>query len=417
MILPIIIVIAVLIAAYLLLVFNSVWVYALFDRALKNVRDYLPNSYELPRYFARTPAGTVDTAARWAGWDGWYFFMFPDDRSLPVKMIRASIMTGLYGLDGVDNAQALPPGVSPFDAVEHLVLLPSEVFDPAGGIEKANFLFHRYLPKRRALTMKTGALDVSITGPDPLTSKMSELYGRVEGAWPHYKFNFVQPQAQIAISVSYHAEDIVWWADVPQVFTYFASFGTYEGTLKYVRRLNEEGGAAAPAEEMTAIRGRGGFEHGFSRRPFSFNILWSPLRLITTLIPSFHPVRYHYELLIGDNGLHGGFMLARGFGIDFRNRGGFYLNGKYVPVQSIEVEYIEYESGVAGKQSGKRAAAFPRKWKVRAATTEGFLEYDSVREWPPPAISSNMTYYNFTFSGSYKGQPANGRGYGEYLSI
>ncbi len=411
------IVIAVLIAAYLLLAFNSAWVYVLCDRALKNPRDHLPTSYELPRYFTRTSSGDADTTGRWPGWDGWYFFMFPDDRSLPVKMIRGSIMTGLYGLDGIDDTEALPPGLSSFDAVEHLVLLPSEVGGPDGHGEKSNLLFHRYLPKGRSLTISTSALDVSVTGPDQLTGKMSELYGRAEGAWPDYRLNFVQPQARIAISVNYHAEDIVWWADVPKVFTYFSSFGTYEGVLKHVRGLRGEDGVASRAETVTVVRGRGGFEHGFARRPFNFDVLWSPVRLLTGLMPSFHPVRYHYELLVGDDGLHGGFMLARGFGIDFRNRGGLYLDGNYIPIKSVEVEYIEYESGSTGKTAARGAVAFPRKWKVRAATSQGFLEYAGSREWPPPEVSRNMIYYNFTFRGNYNGRPTHGRGYGEYLNI
>ena len=32
--------------------------------------------------------------------------MLPEDRSFPLEMIRASLMTGLYGLDGVDNYEA-----------------------------------------------------------------------------------------------------------------------------------------------------------------------------------------------------------------------------------------------------------------------------------------------------------------------
>jgi hypothetical protein len=34
-----------------------------------------------------------------------------------------------------------------------------------------------------------------------------------------------------------------------------------------------------------------------------------------------------YELFIGDDNHQGGFIHVRGFGIDFRNRGGIYING------------------------------------------------------------------------------------------
>lgn len=417
MLIALVVVIAVLAASYLILALNSLWVYALFDHALRNRRDSLPPSYELPRYVTKTPAGEADMLTRWPGWDGWYFFLLPDDRSLPAKMIRGSIMTGLYGLDGVDNNKALPPRVSAFEAVEHLFLAPSEI-TAAGGIEKANLLFHRYLPKSSVLTMKTDSLDVSIAGLDASNRKTNELWGRIWGAWPQYQFDFVHPEAKIAISVSYRAEDIVWWADVPGIFTYFASFGTYEGTLTYLQGSGKNmSGETARAEETYAFKGRGGFEHGCARKPFSFTRLWSPMRLLNAIVPRFHPVRYNYQLLIGDEGLHGGFMLAQGFGINFRNRGGFYLDGSYIPVQSIEIDYIEYGAGAPGMHPGSDGVAFPRKWRVRASTAEGVLEYTATHEWPPPPVSRNMTYYNFIFTGTYRGRQTSGRGYGEYLNI
>jgi hypothetical protein len=67
----------------------------------------LPVEYEKPRYFTCDRENKIDTSARWPGWDGWYFFVFSDDKTLPVKMIRASLMTGLYGLEGIDNYERI----------------------------------------------------------------------------------------------------------------------------------------------------------------------------------------------------------------------------------------------------------------------------------------------------------------------
>ena len=89
------------------------------DRSSGNDRTFLPREYELPRYL-EPPSGAIDTGARWPGWDGWYFFMVPEDKGLPLKMLRASIMTGLYGLQGIDDYEKLLLRLSTFDAVEHL---------------------------------------------------------------------------------------------------------------------------------------------------------------------------------------------------------------------------------------------------------------------------------------------------------
>jgi len=76
------------------------------------------------------PDGAVDYEARWPGWDGWYFFVIPDQKDLPVKMIRGSLMTGLYGLEGIDNYDRLLLRMSERDAAEFLCLVPTAVRTP-----------------------------------------------------------------------------------------------------------------------------------------------------------------------------------------------------------------------------------------------------------------------------------------------
>src|SRR5678815_5525774 len=100
--------------AVLLFVTNAWWIYS-WDQAKRNARDRLPREYEIPRYHVQKPDGSVDYAARWPGWDGWYFLAIPDDADLPLKMARASLMTGLYGLEGIDNYDRLLLRLSSFD--------------------------------------------------------------------------------------------------------------------------------------------------------------------------------------------------------------------------------------------------------------------------------------------------------------
>jgi hypothetical protein len=383
-----------------------------FDRALTNNRSSLPPKYELPVYLA-PPSGEPNTSVRWPGWDGWYFFMVPNSSKLPVRMVRASIMTGLYGLAGVDDYARLPPGLSAFDVVEHLMLTPAELITPAGA-KKVNDLSHQYMPKKFALSIRRDVLDVAILGKDSRNDGAVRQYGRIQGSWPHYQFGFLNPDADISISLECAARHIIWWADVPGVFTYFAAFGDFKGRITYGRG-NIRGDR--DQEQSYVLEGSGSFEHGYARKPFNFDALWYPVRAVEAIIPSFKAISYQYELFLGGDDLHGGFMLARGFGINFRNLGGLYLNGAYIRIKQVKVEYVKAEDEKVATGSGRSSVTFHREWKVRAVTTEGLLEYTGRREWPPPRVSSNMIYYNFSFSGSFKGNTVSGSGYGEYLSL
>jgi hypothetical protein len=111
-------------------------------------------------------------------------------------------------------------------------------------------------------------------------------------------------------------------------------------------------------------------------------------------------------------------MYARGFGIEFRNRGGLYVDGQYRELRRVRIEYLESEPGQsAGAGSDRGRVNFPRRWRVRASTEAGDLEFISTREWPPAQVASNMIYYHHSFEGTYLGNKIQGAGYGEYLSI
>jgi hypothetical protein len=386
------------------------------DRSSRNDRSFLPRKYELPRYL-EPPSGAINVGARWPGWDGWYFFVIPEDKALPVKMVRASVMTGLYGLQGIDDYEKLLLRLSTFDAVEHLVLAPTELATPRG-VERTNYLSHRYLPKQSDLDIKRDVLDVTVMGTNIAQDQKSEAYGRIQGAWPAYRFDFLNPEAEIRVSLQCTVKDIVWWADIPEVFTYFSAFGDFEGTITYGRGTRKDDPEVLMHRHETYhLKGRGCFEHGCARRPFDFDSAWFPIRAIGTLVPSFRAVRYHYEVLIGDGDFHGGFMFARALGIDFRNQGGFYLNGEYRQIKNVKIEYSRDEDEQVGTCRGTDSTTFHRRWTVWATTDDGILEYTGVREWPPAAVSPNMIYYNFSYAGNYRGQDIAGRGYGEYLGL
>jgi hypothetical protein len=410
-----IVIAAVLAAFYLLLRFNSLWI-GLVDRARRNQRDTVPLEYEAPRYYQLNNRGEIDYHARWPGWDGWYFFVIPTDRRLPVKMIRASIMTGLYGLEGIDNYEKLAFRLQTSEGIEFLTLSPTEV-PVNGSVSRLNHLSQQYLPKWSDLRIRPDQLSVTVTGTDPDQDDIRRPFGHISGRWPNYTFDFTNPESQIAFTLQYEGRKLLWWADVPGVFTYFAAFGEFRGLVKYQRGTRMAVGHQMPDDEKTyELTGTGCFEHGFARKMFDFDPLFTPVRLLKRVAPEWKPIRYHYELFVDDGPLRGGFMHARGFGINWRNLGGVYAGNQYAAIRSVKVEYSR-EVDLMVNCGGESTFEAPREWKVRAKTPEGDLAYTGRRDFSPSTIADNMTFYTFTYEGTYQGNPIQGRGYGEYVHL
>src|SRR5919108_3477983 len=277
--LVILIVVIVIALGYLLIYFNGLWIYTFLDRALKNDRNALPKAYELPRYFTLNKHGQVDTSVRWPGWDGWYLFMLPADRGLPVKMVRASLMTGLYGLEGIDDYEKLLLRSSSFEAIEYLTLIPSEE-RINGRKEQKNHLSHYYLAKQTDLHMDPTTLDVAVAGMKGWDDEQTEHVGRISGSWPYYRFEFRSPTTAINFALNFQGEHLLWWADIPQIFTYFAAFGRAEGQIVYKRGTSRpDSHKFADVAEVYPIAGVACFEHGFARKPFNFDRFLFPIML------------------------------------------------------------------------------------------------------------------------------------------
>jgi hypothetical protein len=351
-----------------------------YDRALRNSRERPAAAYLLPVYARR------DLSAKWPGWDGWYGLLIPRDKNLPVNAIRASIMTGLYGLDGIDNYAKLG-GLSAFHAVEYLTMVQTN---------DTSHLFQQYLPKGTDLAIRQEQLLVSVKD-----------WGQISGQWPHYHVEMRDPPGGIEFSLTYAGKHLIWWADLPHLFTYFAVFGEVQGTITIKGR-------------EYPIGGLGTFEHGFARKPFNFDALLKPLRVLRKVVP-FTLIHYHYNILIGEDGSHGGMMLAQGLGSDFRNLGGMYLGDeRFKRLDQIEIVYAEMER--VASPGFDDPVACPKVWIVRARADEGTLEYRGTRESPPALIAQNMVYIDFRFTATYRepGKPDQafvGHGYGEYVAM
>jgi len=397
---------------YLAIRFNALWVYRLFDRSLRNDRHQLAEKYQVPAYFKTSAGGALDMRAKWPGWDGWYFFLIPEDRDFPLKMIRCSLMTGLYGLDGIDNYPKLRSwGLDSFHSIEYLTLSPVDR-NSNGTIDRANNLSQHYLGRDRDLIMSTRRLKTAIQTGEPDANRDQALYGKISGAWPDFTFDFADGQSELRCNLTYHGDSIVWWADVPGIFTYYAAFGQMEGEVS----LPVAQGDSAAEHRVYKIKGAGAFEHGFARKPFNYDPLWGPVRLLQKITPKWNPILYNYQLIVADDGVRGGFMRAVGLGIPFRNRGGLHIDGDYTPIDSVAIEFLDDPPPDVVETSG-RPEKFYHRWKVKAETASGPLEYVGTREGPPPTITGNMMYYYFSFEGTYRGKAISGTGYGEYLTM
>lgn len=403
----------------ILLIFNTTWI-GLFDRARRNGRDRVPEEYERPRYFRlRRGSPEVDLTVRWPGWDGWYFVVIPDrGRDIPTQMVRGSLMTGLYGLEGIDNLDKLDLRLDTRLAAEYLLLAPTH--QHAGNSpRRENNLLQLYLPRATGLRMAADRLETTVSYVDPTRDEALVRYGRVSGTWPDYRLEFENPEAGIRVRLNYRGKDLVWWADLPGVFTYFSAFGRFSGEIHYDHgtRRNSDADLTGAAETFP-IEGFGAFEHGFARKPFEFDLLFAPFRLWKQLFPAVQAIRYHYEILLSDDGsLHGGLMQAKGFGITFREHGGLHEGDTFSDLRRMRVTYDPQSAQTVAMVSGNPDVTVYRRWRVSAATSGGSLDYEAEREFPPAMIAEGMLYYHFTYKGTWKGKPIQGRGYGEYVSL
>lgn len=354
-----------------------------FDRANSNDRYQLPIEYERPRYYTVNRSGDVNTAGKWPGWDGWYFLTLlgPKDSA---QLVRGSIMTGMYGIEDIDNYQKLMLNLSTDSVVECFFMWPQP---------EITLYSHEYLPKYPYLKIQTDRLDVAVTNR-----------GEITGKWPEYCFELTNPQDEISISLRYRAQDIIWWADLPRLFTYFTSFGKMEGELKKKGKVLQE------------INSVGSFEHGFAKKCFNYDPLFIPVRMWKRLFP-FNSVHYHYDLLFTEEGLHGGFMRTNAFGIKVRNFGGVYLpGGEYVKIR--KVKSITYEKPKRMEiDCMANPVTFYEQWQVKAITEKGILSYTARQIHPPAHIARHMIFCSFLFEGSLGGRRLCGKGYGEYVRM
>ncbi len=397
-------IVAALIAVVVVLWLLSPVMVRLADRSPHNDRKLLASSYELPRFFVRSKKGGVDTTVRWPGWDAWTVCALPEEGNLPPHMIRGTLMTGLYGIEGADNYERLTYRLDSCEAVEHLCLVPTSYGLPDGGTLVLDNLAQHYLPRATDLRMADAELDVRVLGARVRDQATDVAYGHIAGMWPNYHIHMLNPEAEIRVRMEYTGRRILWLTDIPGVYTHFATFGDFDVVATYNRgtRISDVH-LPLPNPETLKFRARGAVEHVSAA-----NALWLPIRLR-------HGLHYHYEVLFGDD-LEGGFVHARAFGLQYRNGGGLYMGDSFHEITGVRVRSTE--SDPVDNCGGLGAfARVPRRWQVEAKTDRGSLEYTASRTHPPAMTGSNTSQYHFEWEGTWGGQPVAGRGNGEYARL
>ena len=389
------------------------WLIRLLDRAPSNDRSAITYEHELPRYFVRGRRG-IDTGVEWPGWDAWTVCAIPATPGAPPQMIRGVLMTGLYGLEGVDNYEQLMFRLSTNDVVEHLCMAPTASQLPGGSSVVLNNLAQYYLPKNPNLRMADGKLDVTVFGSRIDTELASVPYSHFRGTWPNYQIQMLSPAAEVEVEMGFQGRRVLWWTDLPGKYTHYATLGTARVTIRYMRGVNvlDEHRPMERPEEAH-FDARAALEHISAARPPAFYRVWRHFLSIGTWIPVFKPVRHHYEVLLGDQ-VEGGIMYTSVLGRTFRNLGGLYAGDAYHRIKRVTVKYDEADPV---DNCGGIGAFTPvwRTWSVEAATDSGPLVYRAERTHPPAMVSPNGNQYHFTYSGTWAGQAIGGHGYGEYF--
>jgi hypothetical protein len=393
--------------------FAAPWLIRLVDRSGSNSRTTITYEHELPRYFIRGKGG-VDTAAQWPGWDAWTVCAIPTDPGAPPQMVRGTLMTGLYGLEGVDNYEQLMFRLSTNDVVEHLCIIPTTSQLPDGSSVVLNNLSQSYLPKDRDLRMADGKLDVTVVGSRVDTEVTNIPYGEIRGRWPNYQIGLLSPAAEIEAEMTFEGQRVLWWIDVPGRYTHFATLGRFQVTIRYMRGVNvADIHRPEPRPEESRFEARGAVEHICAARLVGFDHVWRRLLSIGNWIPALKAVRHHYEVFLGDV-VEGGIMHTRALGRTFRNGGGLYEGESYHEVRSVRVRYEEADAVDNCGGIGDYTAVW-RRWHVEAVTDAGPLTYTAERTHSPAMVSPNGSQYHFTYSGTWGSQAIAGRGYGEYF--
>lgn len=372
-------------AIFSLIYFNLDRIVNMIDHSLERDRWWIKPVYENPIYLKKS------LSKQWPGWDGWYALFIPvwkkEETNRPFNIVRISIMTGLYGVNGIDNYNGLrTEPLTRTKAGEYLGMVQTPT---------QSFLSQKYINKDTEMTLSNNVLDVMV--------KDQSL---IIGKWPNYQVTASKDDIKVRIKLNFHAINVAWWANVKGIFSYWSAFSLVKGYIQHNNKRYD-------------VKGFGSFEHGWNR--FFIQINWvAQLLRIFSKIHRTRLIYYHYEILCIQEKFGAGTMLAGGpFGMNIRKRcETFFPNNKNHIFTNTKITYKEFEN-ILNPVSNKKFRV-PKKWEVSCSNKNSEMKYIAEASSPPAFIAGNMIYFDFACSGYFKekeenGIPFNAKGYGEYV--
>ncbi len=368
-----------------LIYFNLHRIVYFVDCSLERDRWWIKGPYENPVYIKDS------SRQKWTGWDGWYALFVPywedTESERPFNIIRISIMTGLYGVNGIDNYKGLKEELlTRNEAGEYLVMVQTE---------SKSSLSQKYLNKDNEISLANNFLDVTAHG-----------YSQINGSWPNYQVTAIKDDINVDIKLNYHANNVAWWSNIKDVFTYWSAFSHVEGYVQLNGKRYD-------------VKGFGSFEHGWNRFFIQFNAAVQFLRTISRLMGT-RLIYYHYEILSIEDIFGAGTMLVGGpFGMNIRKRcETFFPKGENHRFTNTKIVYKEFRNLL--NPVNNRIFKVPKRWEVFCSNGKSEFKYAAEASSPPAFIAGHMIYFDFVCSGYFKikgknESPFNARGYGEYV--
>ena len=368
-----------------LIYFNLDWIVNIFDHSLERDRWLIKPVYENPVYVKKS------SKKQWPGWDGWYALFIPhwesEETNRPFNIIRISIMTGLYGVEGIDNYKGLiTASLTRKEAGEYLAMVQTA---------PQSLLSQKYINKDTEITLAKNVLDVMVKDKSQIT-----------GRWPNYQVTASKDDIKVKIQLNFHAHAVAWWANVKGIFTYWSAFSLVEASIQHNNKRYD-------------VKGYGSFEHGWNRFFFQMNGVVQFLRIFSKILGT-RLIYYHYEILSIQEKFGAGTMVAGGpFGMNIRKRcETFFPDNENHTFTNTKITYREFRY-LLNPVSNKKFRV-PKRWEVSCSDKNSELKYIAEASSPPAFIGGHMIYFDFACSGYYRKNednkiPFNAKGYGEYV--
>ena len=294
---------------------------------------------------------------------------------VPLRFLNLNLLLGLTGV--------------PFDRIGRLGDLDLEdAFDLQFCLEgrARHATYKRYHSISRELSYCPEAVDFRLG--DRL---------RFEGAWPTYRIQYRQPEADLWLSMKLDSwQDFHWWAKAPRLYCHYTSFADC--------RVEWQWGSESGVLDVPVLH-----DHGWGRNLLPFRVPLAVFRYEVLRIPSTPGQQGGFAVSLWTEGPCG--MTLKQSGLLRRDRERRRVANRY------ECRVLEWD--VFGNYAGT-ACRVPRRWLGRLFGSGVNLEYEAQRSTEPRAVLGNGFLCGFDYQGVSRGDTTDkleGEGYAEQMGL